>query len=96
MFPVLTELCRLIDYSNKLSARLNGFEMESYGSQEYRRVSANHTRVVETIMRLSTKLRLTPISRYEPNLAGAQARRHHAKPPLKPWETRGDDDGIAG
>jgi hypothetical protein len=85
--PVLRELVRHIVLSRQVAVELHAFSGISLKDatvlSQFRRLTKLHLEQSNKIASLSTKLRLTPQSRYDP----AKAARHSADSRLpKPWE----------
>jgi hypothetical protein len=85
--PVLRELVRHIVLSRQVARELRTFDGGSLKDpavfRQFRRLTAVHLQQSNRIASLSTKLRLTPQSRYDP----AKAARHSAGFAVpKPWD----------
>jgi hypothetical protein len=102
--PMLKELCRHIHHADNLAtdlelarAAIDEFrkmpeppaELLAEATQEYRAVLRAHAYQSERIANLSTKLRLSPQSRYAPSSAKREAAKTIEGIP--PWEDWGND-----
>ena len=90
MFQLLKDLCRHIGFSDLLSVRLSRFTPEMLDDPENRadfeRLLELHMVQSKQVNLLSSRLRLAPQNRFEPNTAAAALKRHRAQPVRKPWE----------
>ena len=83
---LVVALCRHISYSRAIGARLNGLSLRTAEDMgEFAELARLHKNESQAIANLSTKLRLTPQSRY--NSVAASTAVHNAAPSKKPWDT---------
>ena len=89
MFPMLAALCQHIVSQKKISAIIDGMGQMSATDPEaikqYDRLLAMRERESRAMASFSTKLRLTPQSRYQPNTAGSKTA-GVGSGAIKPWE----------
>ena len=83
--PVLAQLCRHMDAAHKMAQMVG--QIEDYGPFDvdgWLALLRAQDRESARIAQLTTKLRLTPQSRYTPHSAAVQAERDTGA--KKPWE----------
>jgi hypothetical protein len=90
---ILCELCRNIVMARRIAEQIDAFPMEMLSGEEglnrYKTLGAMAERHGRLIATLSTKLRLTPQSRYEPSVANTAAKNSAAAGTgaARPWES---------
>lgn len=86
--PLLAELCRAYDASDKLAARIDK-HIETSSAEGLQTLMGLRDKESRRAVALATKLRLTAQSRYDKGVAAALSKQANRGP--GPWEDPGDE-----